>query len=550
MTSLAFIMGVVPLVFSSGAGFEIRQAMGIAVFAGMLGVTLFGLFLTPVFYIVIGRLTRRAARTASRQRSPGHRLRRKDTDHDSDTDSFAALTVVPLALSWLDWVRRAAALCRRRWSRPSRCTTSIPPLLAEQSFDPRWWQQFEDPVLDELVSRTLVANHDVRMAVARVDQARAVFDDVANDRFPVVTAGATVDHRDEAIPGFSEQPRRLTTYRLGFDAFWEIDVFGRIRSQVRAAAATAESFEADRRRRTRQRGGGSRAQLLRGAWPAAATGRRRAQPRESAGDAASHRGAARRRVRRRAGCGKCRRPRRRHRGEHSADQERASREREHRIAVLIAMRPGALEVDLSPRPYPALAKALAIGEPDTLLRRRPDVRSAERRLAAATAREGVAAADLYPQITVTGFLGLLAGRGNPFNVSDTRAWAVTPALSWAAFDLGSARARLRGVEGATRESLAEFEQVVLRALEETENALVNYREDQQRLVKLTDQARESTRAATIARVRYREGVVDFLALLDAERTQLQAEDAVAQAEAGVFTSVIALYKALGGIPIS
>ena len=106
-----------------------------------------------------------------------------------------------------------------------------------------------------------------------------------------------------------------------------------------------------------------------------------------------------------------------------------------------------------------------------------------------------------------------------------------------------------GAEGVTRESLAEFEQVVLRALEETENALVNYREEQQRLVKLADQARESTRAATIARVRYREGVVDFLALLDAERTQLQAEDAVAQAEAGVFTSVIAVYKALGGIPM-
>ena len=128
------------------------------------------------------------------------------------------------------------------------------------------------------------------------------------------------------------------------------------------------------------------------------------------------------------------------------------------------------------------------------------MRAAERRLASATAREGVAAAELFPQISITGFLGLLAGRGNLFNVSDSRAWAVTPALSWAAFDIGSARARLRGVEGATRESIAEFEQVVLRALEETENALVNYREEQERLVRLADQARESTRAATIARV--------------------------------------------------
>ena len=160
--------------------------------------------------------------------------------------------------------------------------------------------------------------------------------------------------------------------------------------------------------------------------------------------------------------------------------------------------------------------------------RRPDVRAAERRLAVAPAREGVAAADLFPAHHAVGCLGLLAGRGNVFGSGDSRAWAVTPALSWAAFDLGSARARLRGAEAGTREAFAAYEQTVLLALEETENALVAYREQQQRLVKLADQARESTRAAGIARVRYREGVADFLALLDAERTQLQAEDEVAQ----------------------
>jgi multidrug efflux system outer membrane protein len=421
-------------------------------------------------------------------------------------------------------------------------------MISEQSFDPRWWQQFEDPVLDELVGRALVANHDVRIAVARIDQARAIFDDVANDRFPVVTAGAVVDHRDEAIPGFSEEPVRLTTYRLGFDAFWEIDVFGRIRSQVRAAAATAEGLEADADDvRVSVAAEVARNYFeLRGLQQQLAVADRSLMNQRETLRLTE--------VRRDAGFGE--------------EQDVASAgarvaaieasippirsaiaERTHRITVLLAVRPGELGIDLSPRPYPALAKELAIGEPDTLLRRRPDVRSAERRLAAAMAHEAVAAADLYPRITVTGFLGLLAGRGNLLNVSDSRAWAVTPALSWAAFDLGSARARLRGVEGFTRESLAAFEQVVLRALEETENALVNYHEEQERLVKLTDQARQSTRAAMIARIRYREGVVDFLALLDAERTQLQAEDAVAQAEAGVFTSVIALYKALGGIPM-
>jgi len=221
--------------------------------------------------------------------------------------------------------------------------------------------------------------------------------------------------------------------------------------------------------------------------------------------------------------------------------------REHRLAVLTGVRPGQLTVDLAPRAYPAIAKALPLGAPAELLNRRPDVRAAERRLAATAAREGVAAADLYPRITLSGVLGLLAGRGSMFGAADSRAWAVTPALQWSAFDLGSARARLRGAQAVTREALATYEQTMLLALEETETALVAYREQQLRLVKLADQARESARAAGIARVRYKEGVADFLTLLDAERTQLQAEDGVAQAEAGVFTSLVGLYRAVGGM---
>ena len=144
-------------------------------------------------------------------------------------------------------------------------------------------------------------------------------------------------------------------------------------------------------------------------------------------------------------------------------------------------------------------------------------------------------------------LGLLAGRGNLFGTSDARMWAVTPALQWSAFDLGSARARLRGAHAATQEALSGYEQTMLLALEETETALVTYREQQNRLVKLTDEVRESARAAGIARVRYREGVADFLSLLDAERTELQAEDSAAQAEADVFAAVVGLYRAVGGL---
>src|SRR5262249_41186820 len=171
--------------------------------------------------------------------------------------------------------------------------------------------------------------------------------------------------------------------------------------------------------------------------------------------------------------------------------------------------------------------------------------AAERHLASVAASEGVAAAELYPRITVTGLLGLIAGRGNMFGTSDSRALAVTPALQWSAFDLGSARARLRGAHAATAEALAGYGKAMLLALEETDNALVSYGQQQERLVKLNDEVRESARAAQIARVRYREGAADFLSLLDAERTELQAEDGAADAESHLFTAMLALYRTLG-----
>jgi multidrug efflux system outer membrane protein len=430
---------------------------------------------------------------------------------------------------------------------PAALRRTEPALVVEQPFDPRWWAQFEDPVLDALVDRGLESNHDVRIALTRVDQAVSIFDEVRRDQWPAVTADASADRRDQTIPGFSDEPRGLNTFRAGFDTFWELDLFGRVRSQIRSASATAQSFEAtadDVRVRVVAEIGRAYFELRGLQQQLAVAERSLANQRETLRLAV---------VRRDAGFGE-------EQDVASAAARVAAIEagippirtaiaaREHRLAVLVGSRPGALGVDLSPRAYPPLTKALAVGEPGSLLRRRPDIRAAERQLAAAVAREGIVAADLYPRITVTGFLGLLAGRGSLFDVADSRAYAVTPALSWAAFDIGSVRARLRGVEAATRESAAVFEQAVLRALEETENALVAYRDAQQRLVRLAEQARESTRAANLARIRYREGAADFLSLLDAERTQLQAEDAVAEAESSVFTSVIALYKALGGIP--
>jgi len=218
----------------------------------------------------------------------------------------------------------------------------------------------------------------------------------------------------------------------------------------------------------------------------------------------------------------------------------------NRIATLLGQRPDALSVDLSPRPLPAIAKALPIGDPSELLRRRPDIRAAERELAAATAQVGVATADLFPRVSLSGFLGFTAGRGSQLGSSAARAWGVAPTISWAAFDLGSVRARLRGAEADADGALASYEQQVLLALEESENAFSDYGKRQQRLLSLVRQSEASRAAAAQAALQYREGSADFLVLLDAERERLAAEDSQAQAEVELYQGIVAIYKALGG----
>ena len=418
--------------------------------------------------------------------------------------------------------------------------------FSDQSFDPRWWRQLEDPVLDELENAALAANRDIHSALARFDQARAVFDEDRRRRYPTVTANAFIDVREQGQPGLSDEPLRINTYRAGLDASWELDLFGRVRSAIAASAANAQSFEAALegvRVSVAADVAGNYFELRGIQQQLSVLDRSLANQRETLRLTV---------IRRDAGIGE-------EQDVASASARVAAIEaavpplrtalavREHRLAVLTGRVPGQLAETIAPRAYPVLAKSIALGPPDQLFDRRPDVRVAERRLAVAAAGEGVATAELYPRITISSVLGLLAGRGSIFASGDSRLWAVTPALQWSAFDLGSARARLRGARAATREALAEYEKTILLALEETETALVTYRQRQERLVKLTDEVRESTRAANIARARYREGVIDFLSLLDAERTALQAEDSAAQAEAEVFTALVGLYRAVGGL---
>jgi multidrug efflux system outer membrane protein len=219
----------------------------------------------------------------------------------------------------------------------------------------------------------------------------------------------------------------------------------------------------------------------------------------------------------------------------------------YRLGVLIGQQPTALESELlEPQALPTLPTFIALGRPEDLLRRRPDIRVTERNLAAATARVGVATADLFPRVILAGRVALQATSFLGLGDKGSETFAVGPGIFWAAFDLGRVRARIKAADARTEAALAQYEQRVLLALEETENALVDFTRQQARRDLLYASAQASERAVGLARQRYQFGVADFLTVLDAERTLLEAQDRLADSETRTATALVAVYKALGG----
>lgn len=412
-------------------------------------------------------------------------------------------------------------------------------------FESVWWKQFDDPVINQLVQASLDGNRDLRVAFARLKAARSIREDVSNDQIPVVTSRASSDLGKGQVPGQTERRVNSERYDLGLDMAWELDLFGRIQRQIEASEAQEAAAEADLQQ----------LQVSLIAELVDAYGQLRgAQLREQIAVANLKTQQQSRDITvtlRDTGVGNeldvVRADARLAGVEATVPQLQAEQVRaKNRIATLLGQRPDALSVDLAPKALPAIAKALPVGDPGELLRRRPDIRSAERQLAAATANVGVATADLFPRVSLSGFLGFTAARGSQIGSSAANAWALGPSITWAAFDLGSVRARLRGAKADAEGALANYEQQVLLALEESSNAFSDYGKRQQRLLALMRQSDASRKAAELASVRYREGTVDYLVLLDAERERLSAEDAQAQGEVELYSGIVAIYKALGG----
>jgi multidrug efflux system outer membrane protein len=413
-----------------------------------------------------------------------------------------------------------------------------------------WWQEFDDTELDTLVRRALGANLDLRSAYDRVRAARAVFVERNLDYAPHVQLDGTYSHFDEQQPGFGPGRINAQSDSLGFDAAWEIDLFGHVRRSVEAARDDLGAERANYQDAQVT----VAAEVARNYFELRGAQKRLAVARENL--ATEHQTLELTQLLDETGRGSeldVQRSRARLKATEATipPLEAAEKQAGYRLAVLIGQRPGQLDEELRPAAVATYAKALPIGDSAELLRRRPDVRAAERQLAAATARVGVATADLFPRVNVTGFVGFLSGDvGRLFGTGandNARAWSITPTVSWAAFDFGSVRARLRASQAQSDAAAANYEKVVLLALEDTENSFVAYSSRQTQLKSLNEQAQASRRAAELAEIQYREGVADFLVLLDAQRTQLDAEDSVAQAETAVNVSVVAIYKALGGV---
>ncbi len=219
----------------------------------------------------------------------------------------------------------------------------------------------------------------------------------------------------------------------------------------------------------------------------------------------------------------------------------------HRIAVLTGRTPAALIAELEQAaPLPALPAQLPAGTPGDLLRRRPDVVAAERRLAAATARICVATADLFPRFTLAGLFGTQALETDQLFERDSETRAVALGVDWTFLDVGRVRARIAASDADAAGNLASYEQTVLRALEETENALVRYARLQRERRHLETAAAAGNEAARLARLRFDGGVADFLQVLDAERAQLETEDRLVQAETRSAVALVALYRSMAG----
>jgi multidrug efflux system outer membrane protein len=409
----------------------------------------------------------------------------------------------------------------------------------------RWWDLFGDTQLQTLVARSVSANKDLKLAEARVREARAQWRAAGAPAWPAVDASGSYArvHQSENVSSYTE---KHDLFQAGFDAGWEIDLFGGVRRAVEAAKAQVQASEEDRRDVlvTLVAEVATNYMALRGSQRRLAIAQQNIHTQKDTVDLT--------RGRFEAGLGSKLEVLQSEALLASIEArvpviEASIRQAIHRLGVLLGLEPEALlEELLPPADIPAVPPEVPVAPPSDLLRRRPDIRGAERQLAAATANIGVATADLFPRFSLTGLLGLESTAASDLFSSQSRFWTFGPTVRWPVFDAGKARAAIQVQTARQEEALAFYEKTVLNALEEVESAMVVYAKTRKTRDALAQAAETTRQSADIAFELYQKGLVDFLNVLQSQQALYQVLDQFAQSEENVSTSLVALFKALGG----
>ncbi|HEY0686591.1 MAG TPA: efflux transporter outer membrane subunit [Steroidobacter sp.] len=435
--------------------------------------------------------------------------------------------------------------------------------VTADAVEQQWWKQFHDATLDGLVERALSNNADVQIATLRVAQSRVLRNAESSARWPNVSASAAYQrerqsengtatrmidliapagNRDQIVSLLSEP---FSVYQGGFDVGWELDLWGRVRRSIEAADANLRMSDEDLRDARLS----LIAEVVRGYLELRGV---QEQLRIATADAAASADLVELteyRVRggivdeldlatQRARLAEAR----------SSIPQWKQQEAQllSALAVLLNEQPGSLDAQLAAAPTYTLPSTIAGGVPSEIARRRPDIQRAEAQLHAATAEIGVAVADLYPRITLTGSFVQQSLQASDFTEWGSRQWSIGPSLSLPIFDGGRRRAIVEVRKLDQQQAAVAYQQTVLRAWHEIETALSGYSSERDRNRELSTALAASREAYDIARVRYNHGLINYLAELDARRTLLQTERAYSQSNIQLGTQLVAVYKALGG----
>ena len=420
------------------------------------------------------------------------------------------------------------------------------PFVAEEP-PGEWWRLYDDPAFGTIVQQALDANRDLAAAAANLARATALLTEARGGRLPQtsLSLGSTTGRQN--VVGISPPVSfEDTIYDAGFDVSYQVDLFGRIRRAVQASRAEAEAVQAayDATRVT------VAAETARAYADACSASfqldvarnsvelqRRSYELTQRLLDAG--RGTALDVSRAAAALEQTR--------AQVPALEAARRAALFRLAVLMGRPPAEFpEVAAACSAPPRLTGRIPVGDGAELLKRRPDVRRAERELAAATARIGVAVAELYPSVTIGASTGSIALDAGDLGDSDSSRWSIGPLLSWSFPNRTIARARVRQAEASAEAALAAFDGAWLEALRETETALSNYANELDRVEALTAAREHSAAAARLANARFEAGQVSFLDVLQAELTLAGAEMELAESQSRLSTQQIDLFLALGG----